>query len=158
MPIVTGQQPFIRPEQFVDHFYRDLVDNAEVLGIAYVGTYDERLIPDYPAVVVSAGPVEKELHATHTFLYTNRVFFYVMHALLTVDHRVRNQQDLELATALSDFVERDKGLADPDTGSNRIVFGFVEGEVPGVLTPRSNKGDAVVGTRLHYRAISEGRF
>jgi hypothetical protein len=158
MPVATGNNALTRPEQFVDHFYNDLLSNAEALGVAYVGSYDERLIPQYPAVVVSPGPVEKELHATHTFLYTNRTFFYVMHALLSVDHRVRNQEDLELASRLSDFIERDKVLTDPETNLGRIVFGFVESEVPGVLTPRSNKGDAVVGTRLHYRAISEGRF
>lgn len=149
MVVVTS---FIRPEEFVDHFYEDLSEEAETLGLAYVGSYDEALIPAYPAIVVSAGPVEKELHATHTFLYTNRTLFYVMHALLTVDHRIRNQQDLELATALSSFIERDKTLGE------RIVFGYIESEVPGVLTPGANKGSAVVGTRLHYRATSEGRF
>jgi hypothetical protein len=57
-----------------------------------------------------------------------------------------------------DFIERDNTLRDLEENFNRIVFGYVENEIPGVLAPRSNKGDAVVGTRLHYRAISEGRF
>jgi hypothetical protein len=151
MPVVT-QAYYTRPEEMVDHFFNDIQQNAEVLGLAFVGTYDEKLIPAYPAVVISAGPVEKELHGTATYLVKLRTFFYVMHAQLTLDHRMRNQEDLELATRISEFIERDMTLG------GKVIHHWVESEVPGVLSPRTTKGDAVVGTRLHNSALSGRRF
>jgi hypothetical protein len=151
VPLVV-QQYVSRPEEIVDHFYQDFIANAEPMGIAYVGTYDEKLIPSYPAVVISAGPVEKELHGTSTYAIRLRTFFYVMHATLSLDHRIRNQEDLELATRVVDFIERDMTLG------GKVVHGWVESEAPGVMSPRSEKGSAVVGTRLHYSALSERRF
>lgn len=151
MPLVT-QQYVGRPEEIVDHFYKDFDSNKGPLGIAFIGTYDEKLVPAYPAVIISAGPVEKELHGTSTYAIRIRTFFYVMHATLALDHRMRNQEDLELATRIVDFIERDLTLG------GKVVHGWVESEAPGVMSPRSDKGSAVVGTRLHYSALSERRF
>lgn len=150
-PVVT-QPYYTRPEEMVDHFFKDLENNKGPLGIGYVGTYDEKLIPAYPAVVVSAGALQKELHGTATFAVTLRTFFYIMHAQMTLEHRLRNQEDLELATRISEFIERDMTLG------QKIIQGWIESEVPGALSPRSEKGDIVVGTRMQHVALVERRF
>lgn len=152
MPIATSN--ITRPEEAVEVFVERFEDQSAPLGLEFIGAYDERLIPAFPAVVISAGPLQKEVHGTHTYLYTLRVFFYVMHAKLTTTHRIRNKEDLELATRLVDFIEEDKTL------SGKILFGHVEAEIPGALSPRAAQGlgSAVVGTRLNWMGISEGRF
>jgi hypothetical protein len=141
-----------RPEEAVDLLKEVIDDNAGLLGIEFVATHEERLIPRYPAVVISAGVVTKEVHATHTFNVTLRCIIWVYHANLTETHRERNQHDLELATALIALLEDDK------TFGNRLIFSFVESETPGVLAARFGRSDAIVGTRLAWESITQQRW
>jgi hypothetical protein len=143
---------FVRPEEVTEYFLDDLQNNANALGIEFVGAYGERLIPAYPAVVVSAGPLDRELHGTHTFLVTLRCFFYVYHAQMSITHASRSLEDLKLATAVVDFIERDPTLG------NKIVQGWVNSEVPGASQINSRKTDVVVSTRLAWEGITERRF
>src|SRR6266576_202856 len=151
MPAVV-QELFTRPEEVTEYFLEDLRNNAELLGLEFVGAYGERLIPTSPAVVVSAGPLDRELHGTHTFLVTLRCFFYVYHAQMSITHASRSLEDLKLATVVVDFIERDPTLGD------KIVQGWVNSEVPGASQVNSRKTDVVVSTRLAWEGITERRF
>lgn len=141
-----------RPEQAVELVANVIEDNAERLGIGYVGRYDERLLPHYPAVVVSADQMDKEVHATHTFAIMLRCSIWVYHAKLTITHKQRSKEDLELATALVALLEDDK------TFNDKVVFAFCSAETPGIIQPRSGRGEPVVGTRLSWQAATQQRW
>jgi hypothetical protein len=149
MPVVTVE-PITRPEELVEYF-ADLVDGSP-LPFAYVSKYDERLIPEYPAVQIQPGVLDKDVHGTHTFIVALRAIFYVMHAKMTVDHRTRSLEDLELATELIAVLEEDLTLG------GRVISGWVDSETPAAFPPRSAKGDIVVGTRLTWNGLQETRF
>lgn len=151
MPIVAQGQ-FTRPEEIVEYFKEDFEDNAGSLGIEFVGAYNERLLPRYPAIVLSAGSVDKELHATHTFLMRIRVFVYVYHAQMRLNDAQRSLEDLKLSSDVVQFMERDMSLG------GKIVQGWVETEFPGARQVDVTKGLVVVGTRLTWMGISERRF
>jgi hypothetical protein len=151
MPVVTQTQ-FTRPEEVVEYFKTDFEDNSGSLGIEFVGAYNERLLPRYPAIVLTAGSVDKELHGTHTFLMRIRIFIYVYHAQMRLNDAQRSLADLTLATDVVEFVERDMTLGE------KIIQGWVETEFPGARQIDVNKGLVVVGTRLTWMGISERRF
>ncbi|SRR6266576_1073845 len=150
--ITVEQELFVRPEEITEYFRDDLRNNASALGIEFVGAYGEKLLPSYPAVVVSAGDTEKEVHGTHTYIVTLRCNFFVYHASMNLTHASRSLEDLKLATTVVDFIERDPTLGD------KIVHGFVISELPGISQLNSRKTDAVVSTRLSWQGISERRF
>lgn len=140
------------PEECVQ-VLSDLVENnAERLGIQYVGKNDERLLPRYPAVVVSGGQKTKEVHATHTFNVELRTIIWVYHAKVTQTHKERSMEDMALATALESLIEDDKTLG------GTVVFSYVESSVPGVMAPRAGRGDLVVGTKMNWYALSQKRW
>lgn len=149
MPVVTIA-PITRPEELVEYF-ADLIETSS-LPFEYVAKYDERLIPAYPAVQVQPGILDKELHGTHTFIVALRAIFYVMHAKMTLDHRTRSLEDLQLATRLIEVLEEDMTLG------GRVIQGWVDSETPAAFPPRSTKGDIVVGTRLTWNGLQETRF
>lgn len=141
-----------RPEEAVE-MLNDLIElNAGSIGIEFVGKYDESLIPRYPAVIVSAGAVTKEVHASHTFNVTLRCILWVYHAKITLTHAQRSKEDLELATNLSALVESDKKFAE------RVIFSFIESEAPGLVAPRAGKGEPIVGTRLAWECLTQQRW
>jgi hypothetical protein len=141
-----------RPEHAVEMLNELIRDNAEILGVEYVGKYDERMIPRYPSVVISAGITDKEVHATHTYAITLRCTIWVYHANATMTHQERSLEDLVLCTALVSLLE------DDPTFSERIIFGFVESETPGVIAPRAGKGELIVGTRMAWEAVTQQRW
>lgn len=151
MPIVEVNKIF-RPEHVVEHFYNDFMENASILGLNYVGKYGERLVPAYPAVVVSSAPMLKEVHGTHTFLMELRCIVFVFHAEMKLTQARRSYEDLALATQIVDFMERNFTLG------NRIIFGFVESEVPGAKPARNRSSDVVVSTQLTWMGAAERRF
>jgi hypothetical protein len=122
------------------------------LGIGYVGKFDEKRLPHYPAVVVSGAPREKEVHGTHTFAVTLRCFIYVYHASLSKSHANRSEEDMILVENIEALLEEDC------TFGGRVVFGYVESEAPGVMQPRSEKSEIVVSTRMTWMAGSQARF
>jgi hypothetical protein len=143
---------YSRPEEVTEYLLEELRENASLLGLEFVGAYGERLVPSYPAVVVSAGPLDKEIHGTHTYLVTLRVIFFVYHSAMAITHASRSLEDLKLATQVVDFVEKDGTLG------GRIIQGWVATEVPGASQINSRKSDVVVSTRLAWEGISERRF
>jgi hypothetical protein len=128
------------------------------LGISYVGTYNEKIIPKYPAVIIVPGGKSKTLHATHTFQTVSTLFLYIYHANLTLTKRERSKADLQLVALVEAELESDMGWQENGNGTRRIIQGWVEEEEPGVLQPRASKGDAVICTRLTWRCISQRRF
>lgn len=132
----------------------DLIEaNKSSLGVGFVGVDDEQRLPYYPAVVCSAGPVERTLGATHTFDLGLRVFIWVYHAELAIGHRARSDKDLDLADAIIDLVEQDMTFGD------KVIHGFVETQAPGLFQPRNQEGGAlIIGTRMTWAALSQKRW
>jgi hypothetical protein len=146
MPVI---ELITKPEEAVEMLYDLIRENAGVLGMEYVGQYDENLLPRYPNVVISPGVKTKEVHGTHTFLVTLRCILWIYHAQLTVTHTERSQEDLAFATAIETLIETDK------TFGQRVIFGFVESSTPGIIAARTGKGEGIVGTRLAWECITE---
>lgn len=141
-----------RPEdlvEFLKAFFADLHTNPE---IKYIATYDEKLIPKYPALHIQAASFDKTLHSTNTFLIGMRAAIHVLHADMNQDRQTRNYVDLKLASAVVDFLETDMTLG------QHLIQGWVESEVPGVLPPRVTKGEAIISTRLNWMGIVQRRF
>jgi hypothetical protein len=138
-----------QPQDAVDMLYELIRENAGVLGMEYVGQYDENLLPRYPNVVISPGIKTKEVHGTHTFLVTLRCILWIYHAKLTETHSDRSREDLEFASAIEALVEDDK------TFGQRVIFSFVESSTPGVIAPRTGKGEGIVGTRLAWECVTQ---
>jgi hypothetical protein len=138
------------PEELVPAL-AELITKSTI-PFAYVGLYDEMLLPGYPAAQVRSGGTTKELHGTSTWLITLRANIYVMHANMNVDRRTRNQQDLELVTATTRVLEEDMSLG------GRIIHGFVENQTPDVIPVGSDKDSGIVSTRLEWVGIVERRF
>lgn len=139
----------LRPEDVVEFLAGYLEDSS--IPIEYVAKYDDPLMPKYPAVLIMSAPYTKELHATHTWAITLRAEIYVMHADMSSGRATRNKEDLELATEIVAYLEKDLKLG------NRLIHSWVENETPGAMPPRG-KGAAVVSTRLTWQGITEARF
>jgi hypothetical protein len=153
MSVVVPQTGFItRPEEAVEMLSELIEDNAERLGIGFIGKYDERLLPSYPAVVISSAPLSREVHATHTFALTLRALIWIYHAKVSLTHKERSEEDLLLVTALVSL------LHDDTTYDGHVIFGFVDSEVPGIVAPRAGRGDPIVGTRISWEGVVQERF
>lgn len=148
-PIVTVNK-ISRPEHLVEYLAQ-AIDGSR-LGLKYIAKYDDDLLPEYPAVLIMAGPLAKEIHGTHTFAISLYSEIYLFHGVLTEQRSTRNYNDLVMATNLVTFLEQDLTLGD------RVIAGWVDSEVPGVNPPRSSRSDAVISTRITYRATQETRF
>ncbi len=122
---------------------------AGELGLASV-EFADRLIGNYPAVVITPGGRSKDFHATHTFGIIMEIFLAVYHANLTISHSKRTEEDLLLVTAIENLLEQDM------TWGEQVIIAWIRDQVPGVI-PRP-KGDAVVGTRMVMEVRSQQRF
>lgn len=151
MPVVTTiPDQITRPEDLVE-FLAGYFE-ASKLGFQYIAKYDEAMIPKYPALHIQAAPFDKTLHSTNTFLVALRAAIHILHASMMVDRQTRNYEDLVLATQTVDYLESSMTLG------GKVIQGWVESEVPGVLPPRVTKSDAVVSTRLNWIGIQQRRF
>lgn len=126
-----------------------LKTKAGEIGIAFVGSYDEKRLPQYPAVVVSPGPRAKSFAGVGKFDVDLVVDIWVYHGDMTVPHAVRNREDLIFVDKLEAVLEADY------TFDNRIVFGFVIDQQPGVFQSGSTKNTTIIaGTRMRWVAQS----
>lgn len=150
MPIVAIAK-ITRPEHLVEYF-AELFEDQLSPPFNFISKYDEKLIPDYPCLQIQPGPTSKEVKGTHTFLLYLTAHLYVMHDSLTVSRRVRNKEDLELATQVVEFLESDISLG------GRVIDGFISDEAPAVVPPHSPKTPAMVSTRLTWVGKTETRF
>jgi len=118
-------QDFYDIRQVLDYLHEKIEDNKAQLGIRYVSYGDDDLLPEYPAVVLSAErPLHREEHATRQFRVTFGCDLWVFHANMAVSRQVRTKEDIELATGVRKLLHADKTLG------GHIIFGFVETENP----------------------------
>ena len=143
--------------ELVDMVANRLESKSGPLGLKFIGRYSEKVIPRYPAAVIVPGGKAKTLHATRTFEINSTLYIYVYHANLTLTKRERSKEDLRLVSAVEQELDTDMSWTN-ETGGKSIIQGWVEQEEPGILQPRASKGDAVICTRLTWRAISQRRF
>lgn len=108
-------------------FIVDLLDdNKATLGLRYIAKHDEELIPQYPAVLVQTDRTDTQQHATGQFLKQFYLDLWVFHAELTVGRATRSRMDIELATAIRRLLHSNYTL------DGHIIFGYVNGENPGI--------------------------
>lgn len=135
--------PFYYVEEVMTYVFEYLDLHKEELGINHVGYGDEELIPGWPAIQVAGEPDDREIKATQQFRRTFNLSIFVFHADLSINHRIRTQEDMELATAVVKKLHEDYTL-----GGN-IIFGYVTNSSPGVvLRGNLESPQEVVSTRL----------
>lgn len=151
MPTVTTDL-LVRLEDLIEYWLDRLDSYKESLGFQFVGGYEERVITDYPAVIFGNGSTSKDVGGTHTFLIDHMLDIYIHHAEATVTHRKRSLENLQQVTILTRFLEADRTLG------NRIIFGYVTDERPGLIQPRTTPSKFIVSTIINYRATLKARF
>lgn len=135
----------------VHGYILDLIDNNKTtLGVLYVGDGSERLAPKYPAVLVEAGPTNREYHGTHKFQNRFFILLWVYHADITKTARGRNKADLELVTKIRKLLH-----ADIRFGGN-LIDSLIDSEMPGVINRPT--GQVVVGTRMQWTGRGQEIF
>lgn len=155
MPVVIVDR-ITRPEHGVEAISQILKESDLPVEVV---KYDTNIVETYPLVQVMSGGFEKEIHGTHTWLFTIRIDLYVMHARLTQDRQTRNLEDLVLATQVVNLLESSINGKDPLSLGGRCIAGWVEREQPGRMPPSGiTKGKPVIGTLLSFRCTNEGRF
>lgn len=152
---------YSRPEELLKRFVELLKANQGLLGIAYVATQEESLLPEYPALQVSMGDVLREDHGTQRFLVTFEASFWVYHANYESTRAVRNIEDMELATKVVRFLHepdnralREGGIA----GENKLIGGSgrIVREIPGFVFREA--GSRIVTTRLLWAGQSQVNY
>jgi len=93
------------PQQASQWIYDRISMKKDEFGINFLGL-NERLKPQYPAVVVMAGTKQKALHSTHIFIVTLEVLIMVYHAKMDLSHTDRTEADLNLVTDIENWLER----------------------------------------------------
>lgn len=136
-----------------------------VLGLRYIATQEEGLIPEYPAIQIASEPLIRDVHGTYTFENTFVFVLWVYHANLEVGHARRTIEDMQLASSIVQFMHRPdvrvlrddaavQGL--PGTGNDRLIFSYISLETPGMVLPENGPG--VIVTRLLWIATTQERF
>lgn len=148
------------PLEVLDYVHDYIEGKAEQIGLKFVGYGEERLIPEYPAIMITAGPVTREIHGTHTFQLTFLLEMWVYHARISDSHRIRTRDDLRLVTAVRDIMHANLRLyRDIDEATPvdpQIVFGHISAEDPAFIN--RGKGEGVVGSRIEWTGTSQSRF
>lgn len=151
-PIGTGTGLLARLEDLIEYWLEQLTEYADTLGFQFVGGYDDRIITDYPAIILGNGSTTKEVGGTQTYLIQHTLDMYIQHAEATKTHRQRSLENLQQVTRLVDFLE-----ADPTLGE-KIIFGYVINERPGLIQPRATPSVFIVSTVINYQATLKVRF
>jgi murein endopeptidase len=137
-----------------DYLMDRLQTGAGELGLATVA-FADKLVGDYPAVVITPGGRSKDFHATHKFNIVMEMFLAVYHAKLTVSHSKRTKDDLVLVTSIEKYLEQDMRWRDTNN-LEQVTIAWIRDQVPGYV-PRP-KGEAVVGTRMIMEIRSQEMF
>jgi hypothetical protein len=151
---------YSRPEELLVEFTDRLNAEKGLLGIRYVATQDENLLPEYPALQVSMGPVVREDHGTQRFLLTFEMSFWIYHANFEATHATRTIEDMELTTNVVRFLHlpENRALYSERDSENKIVGGSgrVSQEIPGATTRET--GARVITTRLIWHGQSQVNY
>lgn len=148
-------QDFYDIIQILDYLHDRIDNNKTELGLKYITYGDEQLLPEYPALVLTAErPTETEPHATRQYLRRFLVDFWVFHAKLSVGRRIRTREDIELARNLEIFLNLDRTL------DGHIIQCWIESMQPIVIgtTTTGQKASAVIGTRLQWMGTNRVPF
>lgn len=156
-----------RPEEILVRL-KELFETASgVLGLRYVATQEESMIPEYPCIQIAAEPMLREVHGTYTFENTFVFVLWVYHANLQVGHAKRTIEDMQLATSVVQFLHRpdvrllrdDASVQGPyGTGVDRLIFSYVSLETPGIVRTGPQASDRIITTRLLWMATVQERF
>lgn len=146
-------QDYYDPLQPFAHIVNMLDDAKATLGLRYIAKHDEELFPQYPAVLMQIDNTERTQHATRQFMLRFHFDLWVFHAEMTVDKATRSEMDIALATNIRKLLHTDKTLG------GHIIFGWVDGEFPG-MTRRAigDKVSVVVCTRLTWQGENRVPF
>lgn len=126
-----------------------LKSNSGELGIAFVGSYSEKRMPLYPAVVVVPGPRTKTLPGVSFFTVDFAIDIYVYHGDMKVPHSVRNREDLLLVDKIEAVLESDY------TFGHRVVFGYIAETAPGRFHPQGRQNQEIIaGTLMRWVGTS----
>ncbi|HEY1249164.1 MAG TPA: hypothetical protein VGE97_09265 [Nitrososphaera sp.] len=130
------------PQQAAQWIYDKIAEKKDEFGINFLGL-NERLKPQYPAVVVLAGAKQKALHQTHIFIVGIEVVILVYHAKLDVTHTERTEEDLDLVTQIENWLETGDMTMD-----DSVVFMYVASTTPTIERGTRYVNDSVVGTQM----------
>lgn len=133
-----------------DFIYDLINDNKATLGLRYIAQHDEELIPQYPAVLLQTDRTSTQQHATGQFRKEFHLDLWVFHAQLTMGKAERSRKDIELATAIRKLLHSNYTL------DGHIIFGFVNGENPGI-TARVIGGNVSTIVTTHLTWMGENR-
>jgi len=156
---------YTRPEDVLARLIELCRMAAPLLGIRYVATQDESLIPEYPCIQVASEPLIREISGTYTFELTHVVVFWVYHANLEVSLAKRTIEDMRLASGVVDFLHRPdvRHLRDGAAatgpyvaGEDKVIHSYVSLETPGMVAV--GPGNSIVTTRLLWLATAQERF
>lgn len=137
------------PQEVADALAEIIANEKGDLGISFVDYGEENvMIPSYPAVVVTPGPVERQVVATHQFGLVLHAEIWVHHADLTIDRKERTRRDLQLATNLKNVLHTRPN----NTLGGGVIFGFVSDSRGGLTT--AGKSKTIITTRMSYMAES----
>lgn len=128
-----------------NYIVQRLDDHKAELGLRYIAIHDEELIPEYPAILCQIDNTMRMHHATGLFKIEFHLDLWIFHAQMTLSKAARSAQDIELATNIRKLLHEDRTLG------GHIIFGFVDGEFPGI-TARAIGGavSTIVTTRLTW--------
>ena len=138
-------------------YLRDLLDdNKATLGLSYIAEHDENLLPQYPAALIQTDRTVTEQHATQLFKKEFHIDIWVFHAELSAGAATRSRKDIELATNIRKLIHS------KFTMDGHIIFGFIDGEFPGITARIIGGNLATISTtrltwmgenRVPYEAI-----
>jgi hypothetical protein len=120
------------------------------LGIRFVGL-NEKLRPEYPAVIVMPGMKNKEIHATHTYNVRIETSILVYHANLNNSTVARTIDDLRLVEGIEAVIEQGEVNL-----RGHVIFAYVRDAFPGTI--QRPTGEQVIGTRMLVETLTQKRF
>lgn len=132
----------LQPHDFLFDLFND---NKATLGLRYIAQHEEDLIPQYPAILIQTDRTVTTQHATGLFRKVFHLDFWIFHADMSIGQAARSRKDIELATAVRKLVHSQYTL------DGHIIFGFIDGEFPGITNRLVSGAVAtVVTTRLTW--------
>ena len=143
MSISFIDETITEPQQASRWIYDKIAERKDEFGINFLGL-DERLKPQYPAVMIISGERQKALHQTHIFLVAMQVLILVYHGRLDLTHTDRTLEDLELVTNIENWLER--GSMNMD---DKITFMYIRQTTP-IIERNAQRymNDNVIGTQM----------
>jgi len=141
MSFTFVDETITEPQQAANWIFDKISEKKDEFGINFMGL-NERLKPQYPAVVVIAGGKQKAQHSTHIFLVMLEVIIQVYHAKLDSTHTQRTESDLNLVTSIENWLERGEMNME-----DKVVFMYVSQVTPIIGRDRF-ANDQVVGSQM----------